>query len=151
MAEPIRHAPRPLTREERATLEFLLHDAIPEVDVLRTQSAGTMVVSGCDCGCATIDLEVPPDAPLWEPNERVGRIAAKAFSHVGSPPHHGELLLHVLDGRLAELEIVDTDASGPLPQFPPVDSWQQPYAGEGPWEYSWPDDEPPPTDEPEQV
>jgi hypothetical protein len=98
-----------------------------------------MVVSGCDCGCATIDIEVEPDAPLWEPNPALGRIAAMAFSRVGSPQHHGSVLLHVVGGRIVELEIVDEDGSGPLPQFPPTSSWQPPYAGGGPEEYSWPE------------
>ena len=54
---------RGLAPQERATLEFLLIDGIPNVDQLRAQVAFARVSGSCECGCATIDLAVSEEAP----------------------------------------------------------------------------------------
>lgn len=58
--------PRPLTAEERALIEWMLRDSSGARFV--EQLAGAQVVSGCDCGCASINLEIdgypPPTGGL---------------------------------------------------------------------------------------
>ena len=129
---------RPLTDEERASLEYLLTDDVPDVAFLRAQ-AGTAVVSGrCDCGCATIDLVIADSAPNWKPDAPMDRIVALAFSR-----RHAKralLELHQIGGRITELEIVDLDASGPQAIFPPLETWEPPIVGPGPDSYSGPED-----------
>lgn len=48
--------PRALTDEERALIEWMLSDSGREEFIEHLASA--TVVSGCDCGCASINLEV---------------------------------------------------------------------------------------------
>lgn len=130
---------RPMTPEERALLDFLLTDAIPDVATLRAQAADAMMTGSCSCGCPTVDLAPAGGAPSWDAGRVIGRVAASAFSRPGWP--QAQLLLHVVDGRLAELELVDVDASGPHQVFPPPAAWQAPFVGSGPLEYSWPEDD----------
>jgi hypothetical protein len=133
-------AARPLTVVERATLDYLLVDAIDDVAALRDQAANAFVTGMCDCGCATVDLTVPPDAKASTPSASPDRVIASALSRRGV--RRAQLLLHVLDGRLTELEIVDVDGSGPQPVFPAVSTWEPPIVGRGPDTYRWDDDGP---------
>lgn len=54
---------RALTPNERAIISALLDDGGPGVDNYRTQMVGMRAEDGCTCGCGTIDLVPPADAP----------------------------------------------------------------------------------------
>ena len=62
---------RPLTEREHEILSFLLTaPGIPDVDILRQQAAVATGV-GCECGCATVGLNVDPSAaPQASPDIR---------------------------------------------------------------------------------
>lgn len=46
------------------------------------------------------------------------------------PPHPAQLLLHVVGGRLLELEIVDYSGENPQATFPALTTWANPTYGE---------------------
>ena len=121
--------PRALTAVERATLDLLLEAAAADLHALRDQADQARVVGSCDCGCATIDVAIGPD--VMSRTEAHGRIAASASSRPGSPQHPAELLLHVVDGILAEVEIVDDSGQNRQATFPPIETWETPRAGIG--------------------
>jgi len=121
-----------LTVAERATQDFLLEQPRGQGAGLCAQIDHARVIGECHCVCATIDLAVDPAAPRWNRRPADGRIAASAVSRPDAPQHPGELLLHVIDGRLAELEIADWRGDNELAEFPPVRTWEPPRAG-GPW------------------
>jgi hypothetical protein len=58
-------APRVLTDDEEGVLGALLAVDVPGSKELRQQARHVRVVGRCDCGCATVDLEVlgGPAAP----------------------------------------------------------------------------------------
>jgi|SRR5215467_13329491 len=88
---------RPLRREERALLEFLLAADFPGKEILASQSANLEVVRECDCGCGTVNFrgaESAPQASVREP------IPVEAYG-VGV-----EVLLFVRGGYLRSLEVV---------------------------------------------
>jgi hypothetical protein len=109
--------PRPLNRVERTLLDFVLdgRDASPE---LRAQGATAVVVSACDCGCRSVGLEAARDAP-----EAEVRTGAYGLTSDGTSPTglDVEVTLHVVSGRIYELEIwdgaaLDGKSRGELPQ-----------------------------------
>lgn len=53
-----RDFPRPLTEREAATLRFMLSPDDPRLAALREQAQVAMVTGMCECGCATIYLDV---------------------------------------------------------------------------------------------
>jgi hypothetical protein len=64
--EPDRAAsasPRPLSEREADTLAFMLSVDFEGGAALREQASRAVVVEQCTCGCATIDLAIPDDAP----------------------------------------------------------------------------------------
>ncbi|MGH2401832.1 MAG: hypothetical protein ACRDE6_03905, partial [Candidatus Limnocylindria bacterium] len=54
------------------------------------------------------------------------RVAVEAFSRDSAPAHPAELLLHVIDGWLNELEIVDYRGDNPQARFPDLHTWEAP-------------------------
>jgi hypothetical protein len=108
--------PRPLSRRERETLEVLLAVEFPGVEALRAQVSGTVVTGGCDCGCPSVELEPPVDAPLAAVATRVP-VDASALGGDGEP--EGLVLLFVDEGRLSYLEYAPTGDRTPV-RFPPV-------------------------------
>ncbi|HYI66565.1 MAG TPA: hypothetical protein VEW95_06570 [Candidatus Limnocylindrales bacterium] len=121
--------PRALTAVEGATLDLLIEAAAADSGALREQADQARVVGSCDCGCATIDLAIGPD--VSSRMEAHGRIAASASSRPGSPQHPAELLLHVVDGVLAEVEIVDDSGQNPQATFPAIETWEAAREGFG--------------------
>jgi len=117
---------RDLTSNEAETLAFLLAQSFPGVEALRAQAGTAYVVRKCDCGCATIDLEVdaatPPATEVGEP------VAVEAHGlprSDGRPPP--DLILFVRDGRLASLEIVSY-SEDVFEAFPRTAEFEPPYA-----------------------
>jgi hypothetical protein len=108
--------PRPLSRRERETLEVLLAVEFPGVEALRAQVPGTLVTRGCDCGCPSVELEPPADAPLAAVSTRLP-VDASAIDPCGEP--EALILLFVDEGRLSYLEYAPTGDRTPA-RFPPV-------------------------------
>ncbi|EOD64364.1 hypothetical protein [Amycolatopsis vancoresmycina] len=101
---------RPLTPNERTTLDTLLAADFPGAAELRAQAPTARVTSRCGCGCPTIDLEVDettPSAPL------------KNSVAIEADAPGGGLIVFVDDGRLSCLEYWTT-ADEPPAEFPPA-------------------------------
>jgi hypothetical protein len=108
--------PRDLSAEERLLLDFIL--AGPNVRrELRTQGDSAEVLSACDCGCRSVGLRpdpTVPDAPYTAEDSYVGRddyigLTADGLSAAGTDV---EVTLHVIFGRMTELEIWDGSDRG---------------------------------------
>lgn len=113
------------TLPEAATLDFLLSAPVPHIEQLRSQLEGIQVIRECYCGCATVDLV--PDQPRVAPATAfvaVSDVIAVAVSRPTSPQHPSTLMLHVRDGWIAELEIVDESGERMQAVFPDVASWE---------------------------
>ncbi len=93
---------RELKKHERELLDYLLEPDFPGRDVLRQQVATARVEELDDCPCLRFHVTSPVTAEVKQ------RIPIEAGSE------DVEILLHVLDGRLSELEIVRKDPSKPL-------------------------------------
>jgi hypothetical protein len=101
--------PRPLSHKERSLVEFLLTSpaAVPE---LHEQARHALVSEVCSCGCPSVTFAVPDDAPTARldpdhPDVRHGHdisIEAEATGPDGRPL---DVILHILGGRLFELEV----------------------------------------------
>ena len=97
--------PRALSPAERQVLDFMLSKDFPGAVTLRSQVPYVQVVGRCDCGCATVNLEVAPEAPRATPDVR-GRVLP-VTGYVGSDidvPKSG-IIVFVNDGYLSSLEI----------------------------------------------
>ena len=108
--------PRALSAGEHRLLSWLLGGIEPEVArVLADQVAGAAVVGTCRCGCSSVLLS-PRTARLAATT--VGRLSPRgrtdhvALSAVGRSPagHRVDVVLHVVEGRVAELELYDVEA-----------------------------------------
>jgi hypothetical protein len=113
--------PRPLSENELAILEKLLHgDGFAGAPAYRSQLPHVTVTGGCPCGCATIDLRVDPGAAV-KPGRPVSPLPVEGLAHdPGDPDLPFELLIFTEDGYLSSLEIVYYGE--PPPQFPPSDA-----------------------------
>jgi hypothetical protein len=100
--------PRPLSPEEQALIEFLLDHPLGRPE-LREQARTAQVVSSCSCGCPSVGLAVEPSAPRAVfraeemPIEGTDWLPFTAFQR--SSNGETEVTLHIVDGRLHELEI----------------------------------------------
>ncbi len=100
--------PRPLTAEERELLEHLAGAPLGKAG-LRAQIEAARVVAECSCGCPSVWLEVNDSAPSVSfdeaetPDGRTDHVAlaAREKGETGFP----EVTLHVVHGRLFELEV----------------------------------------------
>jgi hypothetical protein len=108
--------PRPLNRFERTVLDFVLDgpNGSPE---LRAQGASAVVVSACDCGCKSVGLEPTQDTPDADAGNGAYGLTADGTSSTGVDV---EVTLHVIFGRLTELEVwdgalLDGESRGELP------------------------------------
>lgn len=105
---------RPLTPDERALLDGLLAHDFPGVEALRQQAPHATASPGCDCGCGTVDLDVPPSLPrsaAESPVPAEGSVVDASGEPVGG------LLLFLDDGRLSSLEVHAYDDPLPLPRL----------------------------------
>jgi hypothetical protein len=99
--------PRALTEHEREVLLLLLpREGFEDVDVYRAQVDAATVTGMCSCGCATINLEVDPDAPAAT---FVGTPLLPTEAHGRDPSDPSlpiEIILFAREGTLESLEIV---------------------------------------------
>jgi hypothetical protein len=104
--------PRSLTVAQRRLLSWLT--AGPG-SALAAQVAESMVVGECHCGCSSVQLATTA-APLTAVEvgrlSYLGRDDYLSLSSTGrsAAGHRVDVVLHVVDGRLEELELFDTDA-----------------------------------------
>lgn len=107
--------PRPLSDDERAVLDALLTRAdVPAPELLREQAARDTAALGCSCGCGTIDLLVPADAPATALPD--GPAAEANLNDAAGQPVGG-VLLFVRSGFVDRLEVYSY--FDPLPMPPP--------------------------------
>src|SRR5437899_2153262 len=111
-------SPRTLTAYERTLLDFLLSGPLGRPK-LREQARTAKVVGQCDCGCRSVVLEADPSAPsaTCGPNEISIKPAVVHITAYGRSPDNlvVEVTLHVIDGRIDELEIWDGESHGAAP------------------------------------
>ena len=108
--------PRPLSRAEKQVLDLMLSQGCPGVESLRSQVPYVRVVATCDCGCATVDLDVAPQAPRATD---AGTGVLPVTGYVGSDtdqPRAG-IIVSVDDGLLSGLEIYSMAEPAP-PEWP---------------------------------
>jgi hypothetical protein len=91
--------PRPLTGKERALLEFLLSGPLGR-DELRAQVETALVWSQCSCGCPSVGLATGPSL-----RRARYRSPLKITAYQPKTRTWTEVTLHVIEGRLNELEI----------------------------------------------
>jgi hypothetical protein len=107
-------APRALNESERLVVDHLLSKDFSEVELLRAQVNGAQVVGSCDCGCATVDLNV--DASLPRTTTRYTDEIIPVAGHFGSSDRFG-ISVVVRAGALAMLRVWGLS---PLPiRWPP--------------------------------
>jgi hypothetical protein len=96
--------PRALGTDERAMLALVLATEFTGVEELRGQAELALVVGHCECGCPSIDLSVPEDAP---PARLTSRLVPSEgeVAHVGEEPP-GQIILFADGGKLSYLEYV---------------------------------------------
>ena len=104
---------RPLTPNERTTLDALLAADFPGAGELRLQAATARVTDRCACGCPTIELTVDEAAP---PAVLAGRVAVEA------DVPDGGLIVFADEGRLSGLEYWTTADETPT-EFPSPDKF----------------------------
>jgi hypothetical protein len=117
--------PRPLLPIERDTLLAILgYGDFEGRDELVAQVDSATVVGYCGCGCATVDLEVDPDAPRAHATENMTIIPNEATVLDADGEPIGGIIVFVDNGCLSRLEIYDwLDPTGISP-LPPVDRLQ---------------------------
>ncbi len=100
--------PRDLTAKERALLDFLLAGPLGKPE-LRAQAETARVVGVCGCGCPSVQLgvdESTPRATFTAEEAPFGRTDVTLLAASQASPRGGtDVVLHVLDGRMVELEI----------------------------------------------
>jgi hypothetical protein len=100
--------PRALTAKERTLIEFLLDGPLGSGE-LRRQAETVRVVGTCSCGCPSVFLEADPSTPSarFRPEEtpfgRTDWVPLTAWHRKSRGST--EVTLHVVGGRLEELEI----------------------------------------------
>jgi hypothetical protein len=116
--------PRRLSDPEQAALAVLLAESFRGSEALRRQAEVVRVHQECTCGCGSIGLVVARDQTIRaEVSERIpveGRSTASADD--GAPV---EVLLHVVDGYLNELEVVPYSESVRFPDPRTLTVWSK--------------------------
>jgi hypothetical protein len=114
--------PRPLSGPEQATLAVLLAELFRGCAALRRQADIARVKEECTCGCGSIALVVDHDPKIRADVSE--RIPVEGRSTV--PAEDGaavEVLLHVVDGYMNELEIVPYTESVHFPDPQTLTVW----------------------------
>lgn len=115
---------RPLKPSEIALIEWMLAEARESNETVLTDWSRYRVVSGCDCGCGTLDLSVAGVIT----SEETHRVLADAY---GTSPEGTKLnvILHGESGIVTELEIMPVETNGPHSLPRPEDLYPWPGAG----------------------
>ena len=93
--------PRPLSTAEQRVLSWLAAAAGPD---MAAQVADAAVVGECACGCSSVQLSPAGAARRQSVHSSVGAGGLSPDGHVI------DVVLHLVDGRLHELEVFDSDA-----------------------------------------
>jgi hypothetical protein len=110
---------RRLNEAERGVLAALLLPEFPGVAELRAQIPEAWVVGRCDCGCPSVDIEVPTTvAP--SPVQTVSRLAPVEGRVTPAAEELGDIILFVDDGYMSYLEYVSYDDPS-APEWPSLD------------------------------
>jgi hypothetical protein len=121
MTSFIRPECRPLTREERTLLEWLIDNGSADAKEYSPQLANLSVVGICTCGCPTIDLAL-------ESHEQRKTAPSKILADfVGTTPEGIAVgvILHAREGEISELEVYSTtDMKEPF-RLPTIESLKQ--------------------------
>lgn len=105
---------RPLTQQEAALLRWMLDNCGPDALAYMDQIDRLRVVSECTCGCPTIDLALDE-----QPVATTGGSSIIADAEGESPEgFRVNVIVHVRDDVICELEVAAFDNTGPfaLPQ-----------------------------------
>jgi hypothetical protein len=115
--------PRTLTTREQEVLALLLPpDGFPGVDVYRAQLKDTTVTGRCECGCATVYLEVAPGTPRSTfDRSNPSPLPIEAHGQDPSDPAFQYRSCCLREGALDSLEIVYFGDTPPR-DFPGVES-----------------------------
>ena len=120
---------RPLSDLERTTLAVLLAEPFPGSEALRHQAQLARVNAECTCGCGSIALIVDRDQAIHaEVSERIpveGRSSGPADGGTSV-----EVLLHVVDGFINELEVVPYTNSVRFPDPLTLTVWRKGFQAE---------------------
>jgi len=95
---------RVLSGDERRVLSLLLSPEFEGVQELRWQADRAVVVGRCRCGCPTIDIDVPSDAPPAAIRGSLSPVEASVSEEEDGIP--GQIILFVHDGRISSMEYV---------------------------------------------
>ena len=93
--------PRPLSTAERRLLSWLAGAHGPDATA---QVADAIVVGECACGCSSVQLSPAGAVRRQSVHSSVGAGGLSPDGHVI------DVVLHLVDGRLHELEVFDPDA-----------------------------------------
>jgi len=113
---------RTLGAKERAMLTVLLAEPFHGADALRRQAELVKVNEECTCGCGSIGLivdrhpDLHADVRLRIPVEGRSILPAKDGASI-------EVLLHVVDGHMNELEVVPYTAAVHFPDPQLISVW----------------------------
>ena len=110
---------RPVDEIEAAAIGAMLSVGFDGVEALREQvSAISSVTSGCECGCGTVSLFVDTQsAPASTFKESRAPVEALFRLEEDGVAHSGGLMLWIIDGWLAQLEVFSsTERGAPVPR-----------------------------------
>jgi hypothetical protein len=121
MTSFIRPERRPLTREERTLLEWLIDNGSADAKEYSPQLANLSVVGICTCGCPTIDLAL-------EGHDQRKTAPSKILADFGGTTPEGiavGVILYAREGEISELEVYSTtDMKEPF-RLPTIESLKQ--------------------------
>jgi hypothetical protein len=104
--------PRSLTSEERTLVKWMLEHGEPGADRYLAQLEEAVVISGCRCGCASINFQIGDKPAHYKPGLTV--ISDHAFRR-GANGHFG-VFVFTEEDMLSGLEVYGFDETpGPLP------------------------------------
>jgi hypothetical protein len=101
MSTFIQRERRPLTKEERTLLEWLITNGNPDAQQYTSQIADVTVVGRCTCGCPSIDLAV------GDHEQRKSGPSTILADFEGKTREGIEVgvILHAREGHISELEV----------------------------------------------
>ena len=104
---------RPLTSAEEAILRSLLSPDFPGAKELRAQIQEVRVIASCDCGCPTIDLDVPTSVARASVPTTRNRTPYEGDVRGPEGESIADIMVFINDGRLSSLEYVTHQEPAP--------------------------------------